>query len=116
MDYQVNAGEMRTWITLQSPTLTTDAGGAQVPGWANVSPNPSVWARCVMAHGQEVVNSEALKSAQRMVITIRNRSDIQTSWRVKLPDDTYWQIISVDPIQGRNRYLELVAEHVKGSV
>ena len=116
MEYTVNAGDLRTSITFQQPTITSDAGGAQKPGWANVSTNPTVLARCVMAHGQEVVTSDALKSSQRMVVTIRHRTDIQTTWRIVMADSSAWQIISVDPIQGRNRYVELVAERVKGPV
>ena len=87
-----------------------------MPGWANVASNPVVWARCVMTHGQEVVSSDALKASQRMVVTIRHRSDILTSWRIVMLDGATWQIISVDPIQGRNRFIELVAERVKGSL
>ena len=115
-DYEVNAGDLRSLITLQSQTTSSDAGGAQVPTWANVATDPIVWARCVMVHGQEAVTDEALKSSQRMIITIRHRSDIQTSWRVMLTDGTYWKVLSVDLIQGRNRYVEIVVERVKGTV
>ncbi len=80
--YQVNAGELRTQITLQYPALVQDAGAAQVPGWANATANPIVRARWVNAHGQEVVSSEALQSRQRAVVTIRHRTDVLTTWRV----------------------------------
>jgi SPP1 family predicted phage head-tail adaptor len=113
--YSVNAGDLRTSITLQYPTLTNDAGGAQVPGWANATTNPIVWARWVNAHGQEMVSSEALQSSQRAVVTIRHRADVLTTWRV-LKDGLAWQIISVDPVRGRNHWLELVVEQAKGTV
>lgn len=114
-EYTVKLSDMRTRITLQAPALTTDAGGAQVAGWANAA-NPIVWARWVNAHGQEVVTSEALKSSQRAVVTIRYRSDILPSWRILKDGSEAWQIISIDPVQARNEWTELVVERVKGSV
>jgi len=113
--YQMSAGELRTRITFQEPTLTMDAGGAQKPSWANVSTNPTVWARWVNAHGPEVVTGEALKSSQRAVITIRHRTDVLTTWSV-LKDGAAWQIISMDAVQERSHWLELVVERVKGTV
>jgi SPP1 family predicted phage head-tail adaptor len=115
MDYRVNAGELRTRITFQQPTLTQDIGGAQTIVWANVASNGTVWARWIMAHGQEVVNSDALKSVQRAVVTIRHRTDILTTWRV-LKDGQAWQVISVDQVRGENRWTELVVEQARGTV
>jgi SPP1 family predicted phage head-tail adaptor len=114
-EYLVNLGDMRTRITFQLPTLTVDAGGAQIPGWANVNASPVVWARWVNTHGQEVTQSETLQSVQRAVVTIRYRADVKESWRV-LKDGVAWQIISVDPVQDRNRWTELVVERAKGTV
>jgi SPP1 family predicted phage head-tail adaptor len=115
MDYRVNAGELRTRITFQQPTISQDDGGAQTIVWANVARNATVWARWIMAHGQEVVNSEALKSVQRAVVGVRHRTDVLTTWRV-LKDGQAWQVISVDPIQGKNRWVELVVEQARGTV
>ncbi len=117
MAYTVNAGDLRTRITFQSPTVTPDAGGAQVPSWANISTNPTVWARWVNEHGQEAVQSESIQSSQRAVVTVRHRMDLKESWRVtRVGDTTYWQILSIDAVQGRNRWVELVVERVKGTL
>ena len=113
--YTINPGEMRTQITLQSPTVTQDAGGAQVTTFANVSPNPIVWARWINAHGQEAVTSEALKTVQRATVTIRHRTDIKETWRV-LRNSEAWQVISIDPVRDQRRFVELVVERAKGSV
>lgn len=113
--YNVNPGDLRTVITLQEPTITTDAGAAQVAGYANAATNPQVWARWVMAHGTEAVNSEALRTTQRATVTIRHRSDIQTTWHI-LKGLEVWQIISIDPVQDKNHWVELVVERVNGSV
>lgn len=114
-DYVVNPGDLRTAITLQSPTITSDAGAAQVSSYANVSTNPQVYARWVMVHGTEAVNSTALKTTQRATVTIRHRSDVQTTWRI-LKGTEVWQIISIDPVQDKNHWVELIVERVKGTV
>ena len=113
--YKVDIADLRTRITFQSPTVTPDAGGAQVATWANVSSNAMVWARWINVHGQEAVTSEALKSSQRATVTVRYRSDILTTWR-GVKGTEYWQVISVDQVQGRNRWTEIVVERVKGTV
>ena len=114
MTYQVNAGDLRTLITLQEPTLSSDGGGAQTAAYADTATNPQVWARWVNAHGQE--NTEkALKNVQRATVTIRHRSDIKTTWRL-LKDDDAWQILSIDKVQDKRRWVEMVVERVTGSV
>jgi len=113
--FTVNPGDMRTSITFQQPTLVKDAGGAQVPGWANVATNPTVWARWINAHGQEAVQSDSRQSAQRATVTIRYRADVLPTWRI-LKAGEAWQMLSVDQVQGRNRWVEMVVEQVKGTV
>lgn len=114
-DLNVKISELRTRITLQQPTVTTDAGAAQKTTYANVTNDPVVWARWVNAHGQEVVGSEALKTEQRAVVVLRYRADIQTTWRV-LKDDQPWQILSIDHVQDRHHWTELVVERAKGTI
>lgn len=114
-EYKVNAGDLRTRITFQEPTLTADAGGAQVAGYATIAETPTVWARWINDHGAEAVQGEALRSTQRATVTIRHRSDVQTTWRILKGTDV-WQILSLDPVQDRSRYIEMRVEHVKGSI
>jgi len=114
-EFTVNPGEMRTRITFQSPTIVTDAGGAQSETYANVSTNPTVWAKWVNDHGQESVSSEADKSIQRATVTVRHRTDILETWQV-LNNNEAWKIISKDPVQGRNRWVVLRVERAKGTV
>jgi len=113
--FAVNPGDMRTQITLQSPTIATDAGGAQSVTYANAASKPTVWARWTNAHGVEVVQSESLATVQRATVAIRYRSDVLPTWRV-LKDSEPWQILSVDHVQDKRRFLELIVERVKGTV
>jgi SPP1 family predicted phage head-tail adaptor len=114
-DTLINAGDLRTRITFQEPTEARDDGGAQVFGYANVEHDPFVWARWVNAHGQEAVQSDALKFSQRATVTVRYREDIQSTWRI-LKDGKAWQIVSIDHIRERRRWTEMIVERSKGTV
>jgi head-tail adaptor len=110
----INPGELRTQITLQSPTVSKDSGGAQKAGYSNASTNPVVLARWINSHGEENTNN-AVKSVQRATVIIRHRTDIDATWRV-LKDNVAWYVISVDAIRGESRWLELVVERAVGSI
>ena len=113
-DLNVQLSDLRTRITFQQPTMATDAGGAQVPTWANVASVPTVWAQWVYEHGQEALQSDSLQAAQRATVTIRYRSDMVPTWRV-VKDSENWKILSVDHVQDRNRWTVLIVERVKGT-
>jgi SPP1 family predicted phage head-tail adaptor len=114
-DLNISIADLRTCITFQVPTITRDAGGAQVATWANVGTTPTMWARWINAHGQEAVTSDALQLVQRATVTVRHRTDIVPTWRV-LKDGEAWQILSVDAVQDRNRWVEMIVERSKGTV
>ena len=114
-DYSVNAGDLQTLITFQTPTINKDGGGAQVGPWTNVSTNPTVWASWVNEHRVKGVISDAMISTQRAIVTRRSRGDVQPSWRI-VKDGEYWQILSIDQVQDRKRWTELIVERVKGTV
>jgi len=110
----INPGDLRTSITLQSPTISKDAGGAQKAGYANAGTNPTVLAQWVNSHGEESA-ANAVKNVQRATVVIRHRIDVQPTWRV-LKDNEPWAIISLDLIRGQNRWLEMIVEKVIGTV
>ena len=116
-----NPGDLRTSITLQTPTINKDAGGAQKAAYTNASTNPTILARWVNEHGSEVVigglgaGGAIVQNVQRATVVIRTRTDITTTWRV-LKDGDPWNIISLDLIRGQNRWLELVVERAKGTI
>jgi len=116
-DYTVNAGDLRTRITFQSPTINTDGGGAQIPAWSNITTNPTVWSKWVHDHGQEIVQSEAGRSVEQATVTVRYRSDIKSAWCVLDPSGSRWQIISPpENVQNLNRWTVFRVERVKGTV
>lgn len=114
MTVTINPGELRTSITLQTPSISTDAGGFKKTTYTNAGTDPVVYARWINSHGQEQAEN-AVKNVQRATVTIRNRTDVKTTWQV-LKDSEAWNIISIDAIRGENRFIELVVERAKATV
>ena len=112
----IDAGELRTRVTLLHSSIAKDAGGAQKVTYADFTTNPNVWAKVVFAHGTEAVSSDAFKNVSRMTITVRYRSDVDATCAVRLNGEVWKFIGTPDNIQNRNQYLEMQAELVKGSV
>ena len=113
-DLNISIADLRTRITFQSPTITKDGGAAQKKTYANIGTNPTVWAQWINDHGQEQVLSGAEASVQRATVRVRHRTDIQETWQV-VKDSENWQILSIDPVQDQNRWVELRVERVKAT-
>ena len=56
-----------------------------------------------------------MSQCSALTVRIRHRSDIVETWRV-LKDSEAWQILSIDPVQDANRWVELRVERVKATV
>ncbi|MBE3038436.1 MAG: phage head closure protein [Chloroflexi bacterium] len=110
-----NPGELRVPITLQGPTMTADAGGAQRPTWATLT-NGAVLAKWVNVHGMEAwaVNQAGI-AVSAATVTIRYRADVTSRCSI-LKGSERWEIVSPDDIQERHEYLELKVKHATGSV
>lgn len=100
----INPGELRTLITLEKPTISTDAGGGQDKTYASQG---QVWSRWVNAHGQEAVQDGAMQTPKRAKLLIRYRSDIDATWAVSKGSERYQIIAHPDDIQERHEYMEL---------
>lgn len=109
-----NPGELRTPITLQTPTITTDAGAAQKETWATLT-NGTVLAKWTNVHGGEVWQSQAVQAVSAATVWVRYRADLTTACSILKGSDRY-QIVSIDDVQERHEYLELKVQRVKGSV
>jgi len=111
-----NPGELRTRGTLQTVTLSKDAGGAQVETWANFATNPTVYIKIKYAHGPESVSTDAKHAVSRMTLMMRYRSDVHAGHAILLGSERWKFVSPPDNIENRNEYLEIQAELVKGTV
>lgn len=107
-----NPGDLRTKITLQTPTITKAAGGAQVVTWSTIA---TVWAKWTNVHGSEVWQSQAVQAVGPATVLIRYRAGVNAACSILKGTERY-EIVSVDNIQQRNEYLELKVKSATGSV
>ena len=107
-----NPGDLRTKITLQKPTITKAAGGAQVVTWSTIA---TVWAKWINVHGSEVWQSQAVQAVSPATVLIRYRADVDASCSILKGTERY-EIVSPDNIQERNEYLELKVKRATGSL
>jgi SPP1 family predicted phage head-tail adaptor len=105
-------GELRTIITLESPTVVKDAGGAQSKTYTNQG---SVWAKWVNAHGPEAIVDGAMQGQKRATVRIRYRSDVTGAWAIVKDGERYEIIVPPDNIQDRDEFLEFQVRLLKAS-
>lgn len=109
--YTVNAGDLRTSVVLGSPSLDEKPGGFKRKSY---TPVKTVWARWVNAHGSEALVAESVQLSQPATVTIREYPDIDTTWGIQ-KDGQWYDIISLDRVQDRHRYIELKVSRMVGT-
>ena len=104
-----NPGELRTSVTLQSRTVSTETGGFKTPSWSTIA---TVWAKWVNAHGMEAWAAQTAQAEAAATVTIRYLAGVDTTCAVLLGSERY-EIVSIDNIQQRGEYLELKVQRMK---
>lgn len=74
------AGKLNHRVELWSQNTTQDVNGNPVFVW---SPQGSVWAEVVPLSAREFVSAAAMQSKVVARITLRYRSDIQPTWKIR---------------------------------
>lgn len=108
-----NPGELRTKVTLYSPTITTGSTGVQKVTYT--TSQGDVWAKWKNAFGAESVSSDAKLGVKRATVTIRYKAGVTLGWAVLLGSELY-EIFSLDDIENRHEYIEMQVRSVAGTV
>lgn len=109
-----NPGELRTPITLQTPTVVRGTGGAQRAGYTTLA---TVLAKWTNAFGNEVWVSQAGgRTVSPATVRIRYRSDVDGTCQVLKGSQVYEIVGGVDNIQERGEYLEFKVRLLEGNV
>lgn len=97
-------------ITFIKKVISTGASNADhIDSWVEVAEDPTVWARKKDLPGQDIVENEQLKYAQRTLWTIDYRTDLTIDNRLVFEGKVY-QIISVtDNESSRERYTDVMS-------
>lgn len=104
-----NAGNLDQRITFQAQARTPDGAGGSTLAFADVAPDPTVWASVFAIRSNETDTEGRLNAAGLYKFTVRNRSDINETHRIVWNSETY-NIRNVKRMGGRELYLEIEAE------
>ena len=104
----IPAGHLRHRVTLQSPTVTRDAYGAETVTWADQA---TVWAACLPLSGREYLAARAEVAETLIKVRIRWRADVSTTCRVVWEGRTYVIEAALDTL-GRHEELVLMCKEV----
>jgi SPP1 family predicted phage head-tail adaptor len=104
-----NPGELRVPVTLQSRSVTPDAGGFQAPTWATIAEVMAKWSG---AHGAEAWTAASIGAEQPATVLIRYQADLDTTCSVLKGTDIF-EIVSIDDIQERHEYMELKVKRMR---
>ena len=104
-------GELRHRITFQKLTTTTNENGFEVEDWEDYK---IVWAAITNLHGREYFEAAAVQKENTVKFTIRYFKGLDTSMRILFQGRQY-NIISIDNIKYKNKYIEIKALEVEKS-
>jgi SPP1 family predicted phage head-tail adaptor len=105
----IQPGEMSVKITLQTRTVSSNAGGFETPTWATIA---EVWSRWINVHGSEAWAAQSVQAEQPATVTIRYRYGVDTTCSVLKGYDRF-EITSIDDIRERHEYLELKVRRMR---
>jgi len=101
-------GELGKRITLLQITTTIDENGFARDAEAELA---TVWAAVSNLHGKEYFAAKAVQAESTVKFTIRYRSGITTNMKIRFQDRLF-NIIDIDDIKYRKKYLEIKALEV----
>ena len=107
----LSTGRLNQRVTIQSVTLAKDQYHEQAETWTDVATVP---ASVNPVAAVEQVTADRLETQQRLIITIRYRSDVTVKNRLEhvLRNNTrYYKIVSVVDRDMRQRVLDLVCTY-----
>ncbi len=113
MSKRANAGEMRTLIQIKQRTETISDSGFPTVTYENVyGDGQYVSCKWVWNHGSEVFSRDSYLERRTATATMRYSPLAVDSRNVVFlkGDDTPWEIVNVDNVEGRNQWLELSLE------
>lgn len=102
-------GRLDQQITIQTYTTASDGAGGRIKTWANLSTDPTVWARVQSKGGAERREADRMEATGRYVFTIRNRTDLTEKMRIVWSGENY-NIRAIQREGGRMNYLTIIAE------
>lgn len=110
-----NPGDLRTAVTLQRRSVTSNAGGYPSANWVDVA---DLMVRWVNVHGSEAwsasaaQNAPGVMAAQAATVMMRYRSDVDVTCCLLKGSERY-EIVSLDNIHDENVLIELKVQKMR---
>lgn len=101
-------GTLDQKIEIERATLVEDGGGGKVAAWAPLAEDPEPFARVELKGGDEVSQGGGDVARQRATFTIRSRSDLKPTDRIRW-GGYVWNIKALGRPVARARYQKIDA-------
>jgi head-tail adaptor len=98
-----NPGELRTTVSLLSPTVPDGTGGFNPPAYAVAATVKVKWTN---VHGSDEWAAEAVQAIQPATVLMRYYAALKPTWRVRKGSLDYEIVGGVDNIQERGEWME----------
>lgn len=103
----IDAGKLRTLITLQKPTKAKTAAGKRSITWANVA---DVWCEFVESRGREFMAAKQVNLRMTHLLRIYHRTDVTSEWRATSGSEVFNFDAVTNPGRGN---VELLIEAIE---
>lgn len=111
---KVTVGDMRTRVTFQVSSRTSDGQGGFVESWANLDADPGyVWGYLAATSSRERLFAEQMQYQRTHVLLIRFRPDITNEMRLTYDNRTF-QVKGTRNPEERNYFLQVDLEENQG--
>ncbi len=107
-------GKMRSRVTFQELTQTSDGQGGQSESWSDLSTDPTVWCYLRPTKSQERLYSAQVQYQRTHEAIIRHRTDLTTEMRMTY-DSRVFQIKGIRRPDERKAFLILDLEENQGT-
>jgi len=101
----INPGDMRERVDLLAPSVSEDALGQRVEGFAVAA---TVWAQLQPIRGREYVAAQASQNEATVRFRLHWRAGVLASWRVRWRGQSYRIVADPIDVNGARRVLELM--------
>ena len=108
----MNAQDLNKRITLQQKAVTRAANGEEIVTWSDAL---SIWAKVEPIRGREFFAAAQMQGAVDYRVTIRYRSGIDRTMRVKFGGDILDMVAEPINVKSRNQWIEMMCMRVSSN-
>ena len=110
----VDAGQLRTPVTVIAVTMTKNANGFNVPAETDAL-GYTLYVQWRNAHGAEVLQAQELGLRDKATLRCRYDARITPTCLVRRGGED-WEIVSIDNVDERGQWMELTVSRMEDAV